>query len=53
MRTASYRDNLEVPSFDDSRALFVFDGVCVLCCGQGGSEECSSSTAIQPVRTVT
>jgi len=30
-RTASYRDNPAVPTFDDSRALFVFDGVCVLC----------------------
>ncbi len=30
---ASYRDDPSVPAFDDSRALFVFDGVCVLCSG--------------------
>lgn len=29
----AYRDNPHVPVFDDSRALFVFDGVCVLCSG--------------------
>jgi predicted DCC family thiol-disulfide oxidoreductase YuxK len=29
----SYRDDRTVPAFDDSRALFVFDGVCVLCTG--------------------
>src|SRR5262245_61234458 len=29
----SYRDDPAVPRFDDSRALFVFDGVCVLCSG--------------------
>jgi len=29
----SYRDDRTVPAFDDSRALFVFDGVCVLCSG--------------------
>jgi predicted DCC family thiol-disulfide oxidoreductase YuxK len=29
----SYRDDPTVPAFDDSRALFVFDGVCVLCSG--------------------
>lgn len=29
----SYRANPNVPAFDDSRALFVFDGVCVLCSG--------------------
>ncbi len=27
----AYRDDPEVPAFDDSKALFVFDGVCVLC----------------------
>jgi predicted DCC family thiol-disulfide oxidoreductase YuxK len=27
----SYREDPAVPTFDDSRALFVFDGVCVLC----------------------
>lgn len=27
----SYRGDRRVPAFDDSRALFVFDGVCVLC----------------------
>lgn len=27
----SYRGDQAVPAFDDSRALFVFDGVCVLC----------------------
>ncbi len=30
-RPFSYRDDPAVPAFDDSRALFVFDGVCVLC----------------------
>ncbi len=29
----SYREDRAVPGFDDSRALFVFDGVCVLCSG--------------------
>ena len=29
----SYRDDPVVPAFDDSRALFVFDGTCVLCSG--------------------
>jgi predicted DCC family thiol-disulfide oxidoreductase YuxK len=29
----SYRSDPAVPSFDDSRPLFVFDGVCVLCSG--------------------
>jgi predicted DCC family thiol-disulfide oxidoreductase YuxK len=29
----SYRGDRTVPAFDDSRALFVFDGVCVLCSG--------------------
>lgn len=29
----SYRDDPAVPEFDDSKALFVFDGVCVLCSG--------------------
>jgi predicted DCC family thiol-disulfide oxidoreductase YuxK len=29
----SYRENQAVPAFDDSRALYVFDGVCVLCSG--------------------
>lgn len=32
-RLFSYRDDARVPRFDDSRALFVFDGVCVLCSG--------------------
>jgi predicted DCC family thiol-disulfide oxidoreductase YuxK len=27
----SYREDPDVPAFDDSKALFVFDGVCVLC----------------------
>ena len=27
----SYRDNPEVPPFDESRPLFLFDGVCALC----------------------
>jgi predicted DCC family thiol-disulfide oxidoreductase YuxK len=27
----SYRQDASVPPFDDSRALFLFDGVCVLC----------------------
>ena len=29
----SYCKDRAVPAFDDSRALFVFDGVCVLCSG--------------------
>jgi predicted DCC family thiol-disulfide oxidoreductase YuxK len=29
----SYRNDPAVPDFDDSKALFVFDGVCVLCSG--------------------
>ncbi len=29
----SYRDDPEVPDFDDSRPLFIFDHVCVLCSG--------------------
>jgi predicted DCC family thiol-disulfide oxidoreductase YuxK len=32
-RLVSYRDDPAVPDFDDGRALFVFDGVCVLCSG--------------------
>ncbi|HMS20970.1 thiol-disulfide oxidoreductase DCC family protein [uncultured Sphingorhabdus sp.] len=27
----AYRDDPEIPAFDDNKALFVFDGVCVLC----------------------
>lgn len=30
-RAFSYRDDPAVPGFDDTRPLFVFDGVCVLC----------------------
>src|ERR1700684_546140 len=29
----SSRDDPSVPTFDDSKALFVFDGVCVMCSG--------------------
>ena len=29
----SYRNDPSVPDFDDSKALFVFDGICVLCSG--------------------
>jgi predicted DCC family thiol-disulfide oxidoreductase YuxK len=29
----SYRDDRQVPDFDDSRPVIVFDGVCVLCHG--------------------
>ena len=32
----SYRDDPAVPAFDDSKTLFVFDGVCVLCSGGVG-----------------
>ncbi len=32
----SYREDQAVPVFDDRRALFVFDGVCVLCSGGAG-----------------
>jgi predicted DCC family thiol-disulfide oxidoreductase YuxK len=28
-----YREDPAVPTFDDSRPLFIFDGVCVLCSG--------------------
>ena len=35
-RRFSYREDRAVPAFDDSRALFVFDGVCVLCSGGAG-----------------
>jgi len=31
--TASYRNNPTAPAFDDSRPLFVFDGVWVFCSG--------------------
>ncbi|MEO0413160.1 MAG: DUF1674 domain-containing protein [Pseudomonadota bacterium] len=27
----SFRDDANVPAFDDAKALFVFDGICVLC----------------------
>jgi predicted DCC family thiol-disulfide oxidoreductase YuxK len=29
----SYRDDPAVPPFDDTKALFVFDGMCVICSG--------------------
>ena len=29
----SYRDDPDVPKFDDSKSLFVFDGMCVICSG--------------------
>lgn len=29
----SYRNDPTVPDFDDDKALFVFDGICVLCSG--------------------
>lgn len=29
----SYRDDPAVPAFDDGKALFAFDGICVLCSG--------------------
>lgn len=29
----SYRDDINVPKFDDSKALFVFDGICLICSG--------------------
>lgn len=32
-RPYSYRDDPAVPDFDDSKPLFVFDNVCVLCSG--------------------
>jgi len=32
----SYRDDPAVPDFDDSRPVFVFDNVCVLCSGGAG-----------------
>jgi predicted DCC family thiol-disulfide oxidoreductase YuxK len=30
-RPFSYRDDPQVPAFDDSRPLVIFDGLCVLC----------------------
>jgi predicted DCC family thiol-disulfide oxidoreductase YuxK len=33
MKPYSYRDDPAVPPFDDSRPLFIFDGICVLCSG--------------------
>lgn len=33
LRPYSYRDDAAVPSFDDSRPIFVFDGTCPLCSG--------------------
>jgi predicted DCC family thiol-disulfide oxidoreductase YuxK len=36
VRAYSYRDDPAVPAFDDAKALFVFDGVCVLCSGGSG-----------------
>ena len=27
----AYRSNPEIPAFDESRPLFLFDGICVLC----------------------
>ncbi|HEY6816791.1 MAG TPA: DCC1-like thiol-disulfide oxidoreductase family protein [Croceibacterium sp.] len=32
----SYRSDPAVPPFDDSRPLFIFDGICVLCSGGVG-----------------
>jgi predicted DCC family thiol-disulfide oxidoreductase YuxK len=32
-RAHSYRDDPAAPAFDDTKPLFVFDGVCVLCSG--------------------
>lgn len=32
-KPGSCREDPAVPPFDDSRALFVFDGICVLCSG--------------------
>lgn len=29
----SYRNDPMVPDFDDGKALFIFDGICVLCSG--------------------
>lgn len=31
--TTSYRADARVPTFDDGRALFVYDGKCVVCSG--------------------
>ena len=32
-RLYSYRDDPDIPPFDDSSPLFVFDNICVLCSG--------------------
>lgn len=29
----SYRNDADVPKFDDGKPLFVFDGICVICSG--------------------
>jgi predicted DCC family thiol-disulfide oxidoreductase YuxK len=36
LQAFSYKEDSTIPSFDDSRALFVFDGICVLCSGGAG-----------------
>lgn len=33
MNAYSYRENPDVPSFEDDRAVLVFDGYCVMCSG--------------------
>lgn len=33
MRDFSYRDDAEVPDFEDGRAVIVFDGHCIFCSG--------------------
>ena len=33
----SYKDDPAVPAFDDSRPLFLFDGICVLCSRGAGT----------------
>lgn len=49
----SYCDDPAVPAFDDSKALFVFDGICVLCSGGAGwimrhdSKACANFTPAQ------
>jgi len=32
----SFRDDPDVPDFDDSKPLFIFDNICVLCSGGAG-----------------
>ena len=51
----SYRNDPTVPAFNDSKALFVFDGICVLCSG-GASwimrRDCNALVNFTPAQEV-